>query len=261
MSGEQRVDAHLSDHTLWDVALGEPVGAAEHAHLAACRTCSHELEEREHVASAVAEPPPADLPLRPPPRVLAAVRTELGLAGPPSAAVPGPRSVRSRSVGPRAVGSPTVRTASRPRRAVLALAAAALVLAGAAVGAGLGLGLGGEPGGGTVLATADLDGLEGGGPVGTAVLHDDGDRRVLDVEMTSGGTGADPARAYEEVWLLGPDAQPLVSLGVLGDGRGSFVVPAVADGQGRLVVDVSVEPLDGGPEHSGHSVARGEMTG
>ena len=51
----------------------------------------------------------------------------------------------------------------------------------------------------------------------------------------------------------------MVPLGVLRPGTQTFELPAGLDLGEYPIVDVSVEPLDGDPTHSGISVARGEL--
>lgn len=75
---------------------------------------------------------------------------------------------------------------------------------------------------------------------------------------TAAGTGLRPTDGFYEVWLLDPGSGRLVALGVLDDdGRGRLTVPeGVAVGD-YPAVDVSAEPDDGDPAHSGASVLRG----
>ena len=61
------------------------------------------------------------------------------------------------------------------------------------------------------------------------------------------------------MWLLKPDVSGLVSLGMLDGTTGEFAVPAGLDLAEFPVVDVSDEPLDGEPAHSGVSVVRGAL--
>ncbi len=89
---------------------------------------------------------------------------------------------------------------------------------------------------------------------GHTVVERDG-RRLLEVQL-------DAARlddAYYEVWLLEPSVEGLVPLGVTQPGRATFEIPAGLDLRRYPLVDVSVEPLDGDPAHSGDSVVRGEL--
>jgi hypothetical protein len=59
------------------------------------------------------------------------------------------------------------------------------------------------------------------------------------------------------VWLIDRDVTRLVSLGVLTGSEGRFAVPPSLDLTEFPVVDVSDEPLDGDPAHSGRSIIRG----
>lgn len=99
-----------------------------------------------------------------------------------------------------------------------------------------------------LVALAGFDGA------GTAELSD----RTLTVEF-DGPQSADGS--FYELWLLqmeGEELQDLRSLGrVAADG--SVTIPDDVDLGRFSVVDVSVEPDDGNPEHSGDSVLRGDL--
>ena len=58
-----------------------------------------------------------------------------------------------------------------------------------------------------------------------------------------------------------PDVTQLVSLGVLEGDSGTFAIPAGLELDELPVVDVSLEPFDGDPAHSGDSVVRGTLQG
>jgi anti-sigma-K factor RskA len=62
------------------------------------------------------------------------------------------------------------------------------------------------------------------------------------------------------VWLLDSEAQRLVSLGLLEGDEGRFPLPEQVDVGEYPVVDVSIEPTDGDPAHSGNSVVRGTLS-
>ncbi len=124
----------------------------------------------------------------------------------------------------------------------------------------------------TVLASARLQALPisenpaGAVPVsggGLAELDERGGGRKLVVRAD--GLGA-PSSAtagregYYEVWLIDVPDGRLVSLGVMDTPQGSFTVPAEIDARAFSTVDVSFEPLDGEPTHSGASVLRGTLT-
>ncbi len=68
-----------------------------------------------------------------------------------------------------------------------------------------------------------------------------------------------------ELWLIEPDADgqvaAIVSLGLVDQADpGTFDVPEGYDPDTFYVVDISVEPRDGVPEHSGRSILRGALT-
>ena len=64
---------------------------------------------------------------------------------------------------------------------------------------------------------------------------------------------------FREVWLITADASALVSLGVLDGREQTFTIPADVDLRDYVLVDVSQEPADGNPDHSGDSIVRGEL--
>ncbi|MFP3906737.1 MAG: anti-sigma factor [Acidimicrobiales bacterium] len=134
----------------------------------------------------------------------------------------------------------------------LGAAAAVVVIAVVAVGAlAIFAGRVGDP---EQLATADLEVLVEDEVAGEATLVRDHDDVVLQLEV-DGLTSID---GYYEVWLLTPEVDGLVSLGPLrSDGR--YELPDGLDHTEYSVVDVSVEPHDGDPTHSGNSVLRGGL--
>jgi hypothetical protein len=111
-------------------------------------------------------------------------------------------------------------------------------------------------GDGVPVAAAALDPLEGSGASGSAAVveREDG-TRVLRVELSADA----PREGYYEAWLLDESVSGLIPLGVVRAGTEDFELPEGLDLGEYPVVDVSVEPLDGDPAHSGVSVARGEL--
>jgi anti-sigma-K factor RskA len=104
-----------------------------------------------------------------------------------------------------------------------------------------------------VVAAAALDPL---GPTGSgsAELVDDAGALHLEVDTE----GVEAGAGFLEVWMIDPTVERLVSLGPLrADGR--YDLPAGLDPRAFPIVDVSVEPIDGDPTHSGDSVLRGEL--
>ena len=162
--------------------------------------------------------------------------------------------------GPRGAGLDAARRASGSRRvgprrwlapALLAVTAVVLV-AGSAVA--IVVQQGSAP---TVLAEAELDPLpEWAGSTGDARVEEAiGGGRDLVVTTSDGAR----AGGYREVWLISPDLTGLVSLGVLEGSTGTFAIPAGVDLADYPIVDVSQEPLDGNPAHSGDSILRGTV--
>ena len=65
---------------------------------------------------------------------------------------------------------------------------------------------------------------------------------------------------YHEVWLIDTDTDRMVSLGAVpGDGDITYPLPPGLDLAQYDVVDISDEPLNGDPLHSGVSLLRGVL--
>ncbi|MBG6179438.1 hypothetical protein IWX62_000628 [Arthrobacter sp. CAN_A1] len=97
--------------------------------------------------------------------------------------------------------------------------------------------------------------LEGFTARGSATVLAAGDgARTLEITVTN-----EQAQGYQEVWLIAPDLEQMYSLGVIGGGTSSLVIPDDVDLAAFPIVDVSDEPLDGDPVHSGVSVLRGTL--
>jgi hypothetical protein len=151
--------------------------------------------------------------------------------------------------------------AVRPRRRVPVWAAG--LAAGVALVAGLGLGRmtldDAAPERRTpeaVVAAADLTALDSSAGRGTARAVESDDTLTLSVRASELGDEA----GFHEVWLINVDGRRMVALGVLADGdSGEFQVPRGLLDEGYRIVDISVEPDDGDPAHSGVSLARGEL--
>jgi len=222
--------SHLDDELLAGAAIGDALSEEASAHLATCTECAAALDELHALAGrarAAGRPGPLEVP---PQRVWDAIAAEISQDA--SATEP----------------------ARRPRRTWLVAAVAAT--AGIAIG-GLGVTLwASRENPTTVVASAEIVLLSDDTPVGTAkVLRaaDGSEQLVLDGSL-SAVDGADL-----EVWLIDPNIEGMVSLGFLTPDAKSFAIPAgyaVAD---FPIVDVSVEPRDGLPTHSGDSVARGVL--
>ncbi|WP_040337678.1 anti-sigma factor [Candidatus Blastococcus massiliensis] len=250
---------HCTPEQLALAALQEPLPADDEAHLAACGTCRTEVTALRRAPELLsvpqlAAPGPA---VEPPPAVWAAIAAATGVSASP----------RSEPTAPAGVPQPAAQPVDRPRpeggtvvpfrsrRRPLLLAAAAVV-AGAVVGAGAVAVLqDSDPGGESVTAVA-LDPLPDADASGRAevVLRKDGSR-VLQVDLDA----PELEDSYYEVWLIDRSVEGMYPLGVVTPGTQTVELPANLDLAEFPLVDVSVEPLDGDPTHSGVSVARGEI--
>ncbi|WP_443047092.1 anti-sigma factor [Streptomyces sp. HB2AG] len=92
---------------------------------------------------------------------------------------------------------------------------------------------------------------------GTAQVADrEGGARLLRISVD----GLPPTKGYFEVWLMDRSHTRLVSLGTLGpDGSAVLPLPDNVDFAEYTLVDVSDQPFNGSPEHSGRSVVRGPL--
>jgi hypothetical protein len=237
---------HCTPEQLALAALREPLPADDAAHVADCERCRAEVASLQRAVDAVAVPqlaaPGTSVP--PPPRVWEAIAAATGVSATPSAA-----AATSADEPPVAEVLP-FRSRRRP-----ALLVAAAVVAGAVVGAGAVAVLQDRDDGDAVSAVA-LDPLADNDASGRAevVVRDDGSRVV---EAALHAPALDDG--YYEIWLIDREVVGMVPLGVVTPGSQTFELPADLDLGQFPLVDVSVEPLDGDPTHSGVSVARGEL--
>ncbi|NTV40030.1 MAG: anti-sigma factor, partial [Demequinaceae bacterium] len=108
----------------------------------------------------------------------------------------------------------------------------------------------------TVVASAELTSLTTDAPAGEAHVEarEGGERvLVLDTDLPSERSGD------LEVWLIDPSVTGMVSLGFLESSHGEFVIPQGYSISAYPIVDISVEPRDGVPTHSGDSITRGTL--
>lgn len=136
------------------------------------------------------------------------------------------------------------------------LAAAAVLVAVLLVGVGLNLSTAAPE----LVATAQLstEGL----PVATTaqaevnlVELDDG--FALDIDLTRLPDAAD---GQIELWIINEDVSDMHSLGVV-TSSGRYALPiSVVDPADFPIVDMSIEPEDGDPTHSGQSTLRGRLS-
>ncbi len=140
-----------------------------------------------------------------------------------------------------------------PRRLVLRPAlAVACAIALLAIGVGVGTLLDREREPSAQLPLAPIGNLD---PSAQGRVSLDDDRVTIRVD----GLRPTDAGAFYELWLLGPD-QRLVGLGsfrVGEDGAATLRLPLPVDPRAFDFFDISLEPADGDPGHSGASVLRG----
>lgn len=92
-------------------------------------------------------------------------------------------------------------------------------------------------------------------PVAAEFVVEDGSHR-LHVDLS---TLPDTTEGFYELWLLDPGDGRMVSLGPARS-DGTYALPEGVAVDEYPAVDVSVEPHDGDPTHSGASVLRGSVT-
>lgn len=268
---------HSDPDVLALLAMGETVSDADAQHAASCAQCGRDVVELRRVVDLARAGTPGGFAEAPSSDVWSRISEDLGLEGavvPESirradaaalaaAGAAEPASVPALHAVPRASDVPpltgSTERINRHRGAAkrgpwipLAAAAAVVVIVGGiAVTAGLQQGPSVE-----VLAAAELGALpDWAGATGEAVVEvsGDGERNVVVTMDTQAVDG------YREVWLISEDLSALVSIGVLEGDDGSFVIPEGIDLEDYPLVDVSDEPLDGNPDHSGNSIVRGTL--
>lgn len=139
--------------------------------------------------------------------------------------------------------------ARRRWKPLAAVAAAAAIVVGV-----VGITVTGDDGGGDVVARADLAALMEGFEGSAQVAETDGG---LELTLEIGDLPADDG--FYELWLIKDlETGQMQSLGPI-DGSGTIGWPDGFDPAEYAVVDISIEPRDGVPTHSGVSVLRGTL--
>lgn len=105
------------------------------------------------------------------------------------------------------------------------------------------------------LAAVELEALQPlVTPANAQVVERDGQRLlVLETEALPDVDG------YLDVWLIDSDVDGMVSIGTLDAQTTEIVLPPGLELEGFPIVDVSIEPFDGDPTHSGDSIWRGTL--
>lgn len=254
--------SHLDPEQLALLALGEPVASQDdEAHLAACPACAAEVREMAHAATVARTTMTEGELEQPSGDVWTRIHRDLALsdavaADPLSApAVPAAVPATVPAVGPPAspAAGARVRRRRSPARMWVLAASLALVVAGGSVAWALvSSNLAPVP-----VATAQLDAFpDHPDAAGTALISEDRDGgRALTVTLD----GDARAEEYREVWLIRNDGAALISLGVLESSSATFAIPTGVDLAEYDLVDISFEPVDGDPAHSGDSIVRGQL--
>lgn len=222
-------DEHYDDETIALLALGESVAGIDVGHLTSCAQCQAQVDQFQAIVGSSRSISHEDHPLAPPDTVWQRIADEI--ESETGADEPKP---------------------PRLRASWFALAAAVGVLVGS-LGTFIAVD---QRNPAPTIAQAELEPLPGQQARGVAQVKDTTDGPVLVVDVPD----LPEPDGYYEVWMLSPDAQSMVSIGVLGQGQVSeFPLPTTMDMAQFPVVDVSLEKYDGDVTHSADSLVRGEL--
>lgn len=242
---------HIDEDTLALLALDEQSAADNDAlaHLRSCDHCREQLTELRAVVSTVRAGGPLHSP---PPRVWDGIEAQMAAETPAhrtpqQAATPRPsgRSGAHRDRPPR--GTPR-----RTRRSRVAWAVFGVIVG--VVGTLVVQWMATPEPAARVVAQAALEPLPGWSEAGTARVEEVDGHRILRVALPG-----EAAQGFREVWLLDSAGEQLVSVGLMPRGEAVFELPDDLDLGEFDVVDVSREPYDGDPAHSGDSIVRGRL--
>ncbi len=227
--------SHLDSDTIALIALGEGATPIDNDHIAQCPKCQSELDEFRSVVASARSITDADRPTAPPATVWQGI--EQAIAADTLAISPVASARSKRSAG------------------WFALAASVGVVIG-----GLATFVAMQSTTNTpapsVIAQASLEPLRDVEQPARAVVQQVNGKDVLVVQAS----GLPATDGYYEVWLLAPDAQSMVSVGMLDSSEGgTFPLPAGLDLNQFPVVDVSLEHFDGDTSHSTDSILRGKL--
>ena len=233
---------HLHPERQADLALtGTKSYGRVARHLRRCGACRAELARLRRTADIARAP----IELRPPPpHVWSAVTDALGFV-----------------FGPAAVATRITRHTSRQELPVARTARRFVAMAAAVLGV-----VAGSLSTVVVKTVGDRDPVDAHPIVAADVQPVGGQRARGSVQLLETDVGwqlrvvltaATPIDGHYEVWLVHDDGIRLVSLGVLASPDGTFGLPPGAIADGYRTIDISVEPDDGDPQHSHHTIVRG----
>ena len=227
---------HMDEEAISLLALGESLEGSEAGHLRTCALCQSKVDQLRAVVATSRSITDEDQLLSPPDAVWENIVTELDST--------------SSSRGDHGGARGGTRGA---RMGWFALAAAVGVLVGS-----LGtIVVSDQRNPAPTVAQAELEPLADQDVRGVAQVRQTANGPVLLVDLPG---LADPS-GYYEVWMLSPEADSMISVGIMGNGGiNEFPLPAGMDMMAFPVVDVSLEEFDGDVTHSGNSVVRGQLS-
>jgi len=242
--------SHYDADTLALIALGEQeVSSDSGAHLAQCEQCRDEVASLRNVVVVGRSTAPTDTLLEPPARVWEGIVQATGV---------GEATAQPPTQSPSVV-TPTnvVPLAKKSRRSSVLLGVAAGIV-GLVVGVGITVAAESttttKP---TVVASVPLQPKSVADAQGTAVIsYNKGKPPVVTISVRN----LPQAHGYYEVWLMNAAPLRFVALGPLNaNQRGVFQLPAGLPVRDYGYIDISLQPYNGSPVHSGNSVARGAL--
>lgn len=237
---------HPSDEALAALVIGDEADPAVAEHVRSCPRCAALLDELNDLTTGLTEAAQERL-VQPPDALWARIAADTSASDEPQPATDG-------DPAPDRPDSP-----SRPARRF----GRAWLVGGVAAGVAIGLLAAtvlpqvGQPRA-QVVAQTSLDTLDTGRTQGRATVTSQAGALdlTLTVEPLHAGSG------FLEVWLINTDKTRMVSVGVLPNGstQQEFPITATLLEQGYVIVDISREPFDDRPQHSGDSLLRGELS-
>ena len=226
--------SHIDSDTIALIALGESGAAVDNEHIAQCPKCQSELDEFRSVVACARSITDADRPVTPPDSVWLGIETAIAPGAAPSQ---GTSSKRNRGAGWYALA-----------------ASVGVVIGGLATFIAMQSPTSTQTP--SVIAQASLEPLRDVEQPAQAEVQQVNGQDVLVVQAS----GLPSTDGYYEVWLLAPDAQSMVSVGMLDSSEGgTFTLPAGLDLNQFPVVDISLEHFDGDTSHSADSILRGKL--
>lgn len=226
--------SHIDSDTIALIALGESGAAVDNEHIAQCPKCQSELDEFRSVVACARSITDADRPVTPPDSVWLGIETAIVPSTAPSQGTP---AKRNRGAGWYALA-----------------ASVGVVIGGLATFIAMQSPTSTQTP--SVIAQASLEPLRDVEQPAQAEVQQVNGQDVLVVQAS----GLPSTDGYYEVWLLAPDAQSMVSVGMLDSSEGgTFTLPVGLDLNQFPVVDISLEHFDGDTSHSADSILRGKL--